>query len=209
MKSIEVVGRTVDEAITEALDKLEAQRDEVEVAVLDEGSKGFFGLLGSKQARVRVSKKTPSVEEKLEAAKEFVDLLVEKMGSPASVQGRIEDQSIKLDVEGDDLGLLIGRRGQTLDSLQYITNLAVNRQGGEWVRILIDIGEYRAKREETLAYLARKSALKAESTGKRVALEAMNAAERRIVHRALQDFEGVETESEGQDPYRRVVVFPK
>lgn len=133
-------------------------------------------------------------------------------GFAADVAGTVEDGSIKLEISGDDLGLLIGRRGgQTLDSLQYITTLAVNRQGGEWVRILLDIGEYRAKREETIRYLARKSAEKASLTGgRRVPLEPMNAAERRIVHQAVQEFDGVETESEGQDPpHRRVVVLPK
>ena len=209
MRTIEVAARTVDEAVTEALEKLQVQLDEVEVTVLDEGSKGFLGLLGSKMARVVVSTKPPIEGVKLEAALEFVKELLEKMGFAADVAGTVEDGSIKLEISGDDLGLLIGRRGQTLDSLQYITTLAVNRQGGEWVRILLDIGEYRAKREETIRYLARKSAEKASLTGRRVPLEPMNAAERRIVHQAVQEFDGVETESEGQDPHRRVVVLPK
>lgn len=209
MRSIEVAARTVDEAVTEALEKLQVQRDEVEVTVLDEGSKGFLGLLGSKMARVVVSKRPPIEEVKLEAALEFVQRLLEKMGFSAELAGTIEEGSIKLEIKGKDLGLLIGRRGQTLDSLQYLTTLAVNRQGGEWVRILLDIGEYRAKREETIRYLARKSAEKASLTGRRVPLEPMNAAERRIVHQAVQGFEGVETQSEGKDPHRRVVVLPK
>ncbi|HHY15578.1 MAG TPA: protein jag [Firmicutes bacterium] len=209
MRTIEVAARTVDEAVAEALEKLQVQLDEVEVTVLDEGSKGFLGLLGSKMARVVVSTKPPIEGVKLEAALEFVKELLEKMGFAADVAGTVEDGSIKLEISGDDLGLLIGRRGQTLDSLQYITTLAVNRQGGEWVRILLDIGEYRAKREETIRYLARKSAEKASLTGRRVPLEPMNAAERRIVHQAVQEFDGVETESEGQDPHRRVVVLPK
>ena len=99
--------------------------------------------------------------------------------------------------------MLIGRRGQTLESLQYITSLAVNRQGGDWIRINLDIGDYRAKREETLRSLAQRAAMKVESTGRRVALDAMNAAERRIVHQELQEFGGVITQSEGQEPYRR------
>ncbi len=209
MKTIEVAARTVDEAVAEALEKLQVQLDEVEVTVLDEGSKGFLRLLGSKMARVAVSKKPPIEEVKLEAALEFIKRLLEKMGFSAEVDGSVEDGSIKLDINGKDLGLLIGRRGQTLDSLQYLTTLAVNRQGGEWVRILLDIGEYRAKREETIRYLARKSAEKASLTGRRVPLEPMNAAERRIVHQAVQGFDGIETQSEGQEPHRRVVVLPK
>lgn len=209
MRSIEVAARTVEEAITEALEKLQVQRDEVEISVLDEGSKGFFGLLGSKMARVVVTKSLPIEEVKLEAALEFVKELLQQMDFAAEVTGAIEEESVKIEINGEDLGLLIGRRGQTLDSLQYLTTLAVNRQGGEWVRIVLDIGEYRAKREETIRYLARKSAEKASLTGRRVPLEPMNAAERRIVHQAVQDFAGVETQSEGQDPHRRVVVLPK
>ena len=131
------------------------------------------------------------------------------MGFSSEVTGAVEDECIKLDVTGENLGLLIGRRGETLDSLQYLIGLAVNRQGGKWVRILLDGGEYRAKRIETIRYLARKSAEKASLTGRRIPLEPMNAAERRIVHQAVKDFADVETVSEGEDPHRRVVVMPK
>ena len=131
------------------------------------------------------------------------------MGFSSEVTGVVEDECIKLDVTGENLGLLIGRRGETLDSLQYLIGLAVNRQGGKWVRILLDVGEYRAKRIETIRYLARKSAEKASLTGRRIPLEPMNAAERRIVHQAVKDFADVETVSEGEDPHRRVVVMPK
>lgn len=209
MKSIEVVARTVDEAITEALTKLEAAREDVDVTVLDEGSKGFLGLIGSKQARVRVDKKQPGHETKLEAAMKFLEELLKKMDIPAFVQGTSDEDSVELQVSGDDLGILIGRRGQTLDSLQYITSLAVNRQGGEWIRVNLDIGDYRAKREETLRSLAHRAAVKVETSGRRIALEPMNAAERRIVHHELQDFSGILTQSEGQDPHRRVVILPK
>lgn len=209
MKSIEVAARTVEEAVAEALEKLQAEQDEVEVTVLDEGSKGFLGLLGSKQARVLVTKKLPVEEVKLEAALKFTKELLESMGFSSEVTGVVEDECIKLDVTGENLGLLIGRRGETLDSLQYLIGLAVNRQGGKWVRILLDVGEYRAKRIETIRYLARKSAEKASLTGRRIPLEPMNATERRIVHQAVKDFADVETVSEGEDPHRRVVVMPK
>ncbi len=209
MKSIEVCARTVEEAIAEALDKLQVGRDEVEISVLDEGTKGFLGLLGSKQARVLVRKKASIREIKRETGVEFLEELLEKMGFAATVDGTLGEGCIELKIDGEDQGLLIGRRGQTLDSIQYITTLAVNRQGGEWVRFRVDTGDYRARREDTLRHLARRSASKVESTGRRVELEPMNAAERRIVHRALQDFAGVKTQSEGQDPHRRVVVFPK
>ena len=209
MKSIEVVARTVDEAIAEALRALNVEREDVEVTVLEEGNKGFLGILGSKQAKVRVDKKIPEYEVKLEAAVEFLQELLGHMDLAPEVSGQADEESINLRIDGDDLGILIGRRGQTLDSLQYITSLAVNRQGGEWMRINLDIGEYRAKREETLRSLAQRAAMKAESSNRRVALDPMNAAERRIVHQELQGFPGVITQSEGQDPYRRVIILPE
>lgn len=209
MKSIEVVARTVEEAIAEALRELQVGRDEVEVTVLEEGNKGFLGILGSKQAKVRVEKKTPEYEIKLEKALAFLRDLLHHMGLDPVITGQANEESVDLHIQGDDLGILIGRRGQTLESLQYITSLAVNRQGGEWMRINLDIGDYRAKREETLRSLAQRAAMKVEASGRRVALDAMSAAERRIVHQELQNFEGVMTQSEGQDPYRRVVILPE
>ncbi len=209
MKSIEVVARSVDEAIAEALQELNADRDDVQIEILDEGNKGFLGILGSKQAKVRVELIEKPEANKLEAALEFTRELLSKMGISAEVQGEEDSESIKLQIDGDDLGILIGRRGQTLDSLQYIVSLAVNRQTeGEWNRIQIDVGDYRVRREESLRSLASRAASKVEKNGRRLALDAMNAAERRIIHQALQDFPGVETRSEGQDPYRRVVILP-
>lgn len=209
MKSIEVIARTVDEAIAEALRELHVERDDVEITVLEEGNKGFLGILGSKQAKVLVAKKELEHEAKLAKALEFIRELFHEMGLEPEVTGEANEESVNLNIQGDDLGILIGRRGQTLDSLQYITSLAVNRQGGEWMRINLDIGDYRAKREETLRSLAQRAAMKVESSGRRVALDAMNAAERRIVHQELQNFTGVVTQSEGQDPYRRVVILPE
>lgn len=209
MKSIEVVARTMDEAIAEALRELQVEREDVEITVLEEGNKGFLGILGSKQAKVRVEKKIPEYEVKLEKALEFVKELLAHMGLSPEVVGQADEESVNLHIQGDDLGILIGRRGQTLDSLQYITSLAVNRQGGDWIRINLDIGDYRSKREETLRSLAQRAAMKVESSGRRVALDPMNAAERRVVHQELQEFKGIITQSEGQDPYRRVVILPE
>lgn len=208
MKTIEVVARTVDEAITEALQKLQAERDQVEITILDEGNKGFLGI-GSKQAKIRVDKKPSVYEVKQRAAIEFVTELLKQMDVAAEVSATGDGDTIEVQIQGEDLGILIGRRGQTLDSLQYITSLAVNRQGGDWMRVNLDIGDYRAKREDTLRSLAQRAAMKVEATGRRLALDAMNAAERRIVHQELQEFPGVITQSEGQDPYRRVVILPK
>lgn len=209
MKSVEVEARTVEEAIADALQKLDAERDQVEITILEEGNKGFLGILGTKLARVLVEKKPPMHEVKLERAIHFTTELLEQMDVQGRVEGEADEESVQLQILGEDLGILIGRRGQTLDSLQYLISLAVNRQGGDWMRINLDIGDYRAKRHETLRSLAERAARKVEETGRRVALDAMNAAERRIVHQALQGFDGVVTQSEGQEPYRRVVVLPK
>lgn len=209
MKSVEVEARTVEEAIADALQKLDAERDQVEITILEEGNKGFLGILGTKLARVLVEKKPPMHEVKLERAIQFTTELLEQMDVQGRVEGEADEESVQLQILGEDLGILIGRRGQTLDSLQYLISLAVNRQGGDWMRINLDIGDYRAKRHETLRSLAERAARKVEETGRRVALDAMNAAERRIVHQALQGFDGVVTQSEGQEPYRRVVVLPK
>ncbi|HHY09566.1 MAG TPA: protein jag [Firmicutes bacterium] len=208
MKSIEVAARTVEEAIDEALQKLEAKKEHVDITVLDEGNKGFLGIIGSKQARIRAEVR-PNHELKKEAALQFLEALFAKMGVETSITGKSDEEAVSLQVTGSDLGILIGRRGQTLNSLQYITNLAVNRQGGQWIRINLDIGSYRLKREETLRTLAQRLAVKAETTGRRVALDPMNPAERRIVHKELQGFSGVETHSEGDDPHRRVIILPK
>ncbi len=208
MNSVEVVGRTVEEAVEEALVQLEAERDQVEITVLEEGAKGLFGILGSKQAKVLV-KKRPNHELKLESAKAFVEKLLDKMEINASVEGRSDEEAVNLEITGEDLGILIGRRGQTLDAFQYLVGLAINREGGEWIRIIIDVEGYRQRREETLRALARRLASKAETTGRRVALDPMNALERRIIHQELQTYEGVDTHSEGREPYRRVIIVPE
>lgn len=209
MKAIEVEARTVDEAIADALQQLQATEDEVEITVLEEGNKGFLGILGSKLAKVRVTKKPPLHEVKLERALEFTRELLEHMHISGVVEGEADEEAVSLRVTGDDLGILIGRKGQTLDSLQYLISLAVNRQGGDWIRINLDIGDYKAKKAESLRTLAQRAARRVADTGRRVALDAMSAAERRIVHKELQTFPGVMTQSEGQEPYRRVVVLPK
>jgi len=209
MRSVEVEARTVDEAVEEALARLGASRDEVKVTVLEEGSKGLFGILGSKQAKVLVEKLPAAHERKLEKTIEFLNELLLKMGVSAQVNGTSDEETINIEITGDDLGTLIGRRGQTLDAIQYLTGLAVNRQSSdEWHRIVIDVEGYRARRTETLRSLAQRLGAKAVSTGRRVALDPMNAAERRIIHQELQSFEGVETHSEGREPYRRVIIVP-
>lgn len=208
MKSVEISARSVEEAIEEGLSRLQSARDDVNISVLEEGSKGLFGLLGSKQARVRLEI-NPTIQWKGKAAEKFLKELLRRMDIEAEVQVAVNEDRIDVDITGENLGLLIGRRGQTLDSLQYIVGLAVNREGGDWVRVMVDVEGYRSRREETLRSLARRLAGKSTATGRRVALDPMNAMDRRIVHSELQIIDGVDTHSEGKDPYRRVIIVPK
>ncbi len=212
MKSVEKSARTVDEAVEDALRELETTKDQVEIEVLEEATKGLLGLLGSKPARVRVTlhdTHESKLESKAQQTAQFVEELLAKMDIPVQISASVKEDMIFVDIQGENLGLLIGRRGQTLDSLQYLTALAVNRGDDDWTRIVVDVEGYRERREETLRGLARRLAEKASSSHRRVVLDPMNALERRIVHHELQSFDGVETHSEGKDPYRRVVILPE
>lgn len=209
MKSVEISARSVEEAIEQGLIELGATRDEVEITILDEGKQGFLGIIGSKQAKVKLELRF-SIKNKAEAAENYMANVLKHMEIEAKIESAVDnDEDVKLAINGENLGLLIGRRGQTLDALQYLTNMAVNRQGGDWVRVNVDIEGYRSRREETLKSLAERLASKVQTSGRRVALDPMTGLERRIIHSELQEFPGVETHSEGRDPYRRVIIVPK
>lgn len=209
MRSVEIIARSVEEAIDEGLEKLGANRDEVEITVLDEGNKGLFGILGAKQAKVRLEFKV-NTKYKSQAAKEYLQEVLRLMKVEADIHVEIVDEeNIRLAVYGENLGLLIGRRGQTLDALQYLVSMAANREGSNWVRIIMDVEGYRSRRENTLKSLAHRLAAKAIDSGRRVALDPMTALERRIIHTELQANPDVETHSEGREPYRRVIIVPK
>lgn len=273
MRVVEAAGRTVDEAVRDALRQLGVGRDQVEIEILEEGSKGLFGLLGSRRARVRVELKpgvevpvfegpsfvedgfddveeadetpvTPPaprhkvgqgrrddegdgpaadgtrrplsrdelqiIEEKLDIARQFVAGVLERLEVDAALELRLDDDGLgHIHIVGEELGLVIGRRGQTLDALQFLANQVANKQRGVWARIVIDAGGYRERRAEALEALAGRMADRALRQGRKVSLEPMNAFERRIVHLSLADDDGVETYSEGEDPHRRVVIVPR
>lgn len=203
MKSIEMTGRTVEDAVRSALSELKLTEDRVEVEVLEEGSKGLFKLIGAKPARVRVKVKRDYIYE----AKTFIRDVLNSMGIKAEIKIKEEENVLKVNLVGPDMGIIIGYRGETLDSLQYLVSLVVNKdQENEYKRVVLDTENYRAKREETLKRLASKTAYKVRKTGKSFRLEPMNPYERRIIHSALQNDQYVETFSEGEEPYRRVVV---
>lgn len=257
-------GKSVDEAVREALKELNISREKAEIEILDEGQKGFLGLIGSKDATVKVwpredetksilneifneeieteksqeavhedveleiennevsteevqevidvEEDTRSIEEEnqeiLDAAREFISKILDTFELENSVEMELKDNVLTINVNGDEnrLGILIGKRGVTLDSIQYILNLIVNKKSSRYIRVNLDSSGYREKRKETLINLAKKMANKVTKTGRSVKLEPMNSYERKIIHTALQDYEGVLTHSEGKDPFRKVVI---
>lgn len=230
--TLEIIAPTIEEAINKGLEQLGVSRDAVEEEVLDPGSRGLFGL-GSRQARVRLKLKT--VEEKVEqavaavqpvknegedhplqVARQVVEELVQKMHVPARVTAHYvpsddpkEQPTIMVDIQGDDLSILIGRRADTLGALQYITSLIMGRELGEWHPLLIDVQGYRSRRERQLRQLARRMAEQAVNSGRKQMLEPMPASERRIVHMELRSHTQVTTESVGEEPYRKVTIVLK
>lgn len=203
MKYIDITGRTVDEAIKNALKELNVTEDKVKIDILDQGNKGLFNLIGSRPAKIRVTVKKDYGSE----AREFLREVLNSMGIKAEIRIREEQDALKIILAGPEMGLLIGYRGETLDSLQYLVSLVINKDHEEeYKRVILDTENYRQKREETLKRLALKIANKARRTRKVVKLEPMNPYERRVIHSVLQNDPEVKTYSEGEEPYRRVVV---
>jgi spoIIIJ-associated protein len=228
--SLEVIAPSVEEAIAQGAEELGLPEEELEVEVLDEGSKGFLGL-GTRQVRVRLTvriegqlEETPQDEEPpkmddeeaVRIAHETVEELLHRMGIQAKVAaqwGKLEPpgriRPLLIDIRGDDLSILIGRRGETLSALQYITRLIVGKELKRPVAVVIDIEGYRARREGQLRRLARKIAEQAIETGRTMNLEPMPANERRIIHIELKDNPKVETLSIGEGNRRKVTVIPQ
>ncbi|WP_227763547.1 RNA-binding cell elongation regulator Jag/EloR [Zhaonella formicivorans] len=205
MKSIEITAKTVEDAIDTALKELKVQREDVEVEVLEEPSKGLFGILGSRMAKVKVSiKETPG-----QLAAEFLNNVLQKMGMKVTIDSKQHNDYLYLTISGSNLGILIGRRGETLDSLQYLTNLVANRQSKNRVHVVLDIENYRRRREQTLVKLAQRLSDRVKRTGNSITLEPMNPHERRIIHTALQNDTAVHTFSQGEEPFRKVTIALK
>lgn len=241
-------GTDIDTAVELALADLKLTIDEVDVTVLEEPSRGFFGI-GSKLALVRVEKKktqevkepekkekktvekaekaqtqktaTPKKEEikkEIEVKEEnlvpcedhealrFLKEVIKEMGLDLDITAKKSENSLYLDIQGKDSGTIIGKRGQTLDAIQYLTSLVANKESEVYTRVVVDAENYRAKREKTLEALANRLANKVVKTKRSVKLEPMNPYERKVIHAALHDHPKVVTRSEGQDPYRRVVI---
>lgn len=205
MKVLERSGRSVETAVEEALRELGMRRDRVEVEVLEESSRGFFGILGSRPARVRVLVK----ETIADRARNFLEEVVGAMGVEAHITIEENEYGIDIDLEGRNLGVLIGKRGETLNALQYLVNVTVNKNQQERKRIFLDVGGYRKKREDTLVGLANRLAEKAKRRGRNVVLEPMNPQERRIIHNTLRGRDDIFTFSEGEDPFRKIIIAPR
>ena len=206
MEFIEISAKNVDDAITQATVQLGITSDQLEYEVLDKGSTGFLGI-GSKNAVIKARKKFSIDENVVEFLSSIFDAM--KMEVEILVAVNEEEHIIEVELKGDDMGILIGKRGQTLDSLQYLTNLAINKHSDEYYKVKIDTEDYRKRRKETLENLAKNNAYKVKRTKRPVSLEPMNPFERRIIHSALQNDRYVTTHSEGDEPYRHVVVTLK
>jgi len=203
MKVIEMTGKTIEEAINHGLKELNTSKDKVEIKVIDEGSKGFLNFIGTRPARIEMKLKKDYEKE----VRDFLESILKSMNVEANINIKEKKDVIKIDLSGSDMGIIIGYRGETLDSLQYLVSLVINKdQSCDYKRVILDTENYRDKREETLKKLARRLGHKVRETGRPVKLEPMNPYERRIIHSELQNNNYVETYSEGEEPFRKVVI---
>jgi spoIIIJ-associated protein len=202
----EITAKTVDEALTTAMFELGTTIENIEYEVIEKETSGFLGMFG-KPAKIKVRMKMTTES----SAKKFLVDVFNAMGIKASTEVKYdqENATIEINVDGDEMGVLIGKRGQTLDSLQYLVSLVINKNSDNYIKVKLDTENYRARRKETLENLAKNIAFKVKRTRKPVSLEPMNPYERRIIHSALQNDKYVETYSEGEEPYRRVVINVK
>lgn len=206
MEFIEVTGKTVEDALTEASVQLGTTSDKIEYEVVEKGSTGFLGI-GSKDAVIKVRLKASTQD----LVKEFLSSVFDAMKMEVEIIVNVSEENklVEVELKGDDMGVLIGKRGQTLDSLQYLTSLSLNKHSDNYYRVKVDTEDYRKRRKETLENLASNIAYKVKKTKCSVSLEPMNPFERRVIHSALQNDKYVTTHSEGEEPYRHVVVTLK
>jgi len=208
MEMITVTAKTVEDAITQASVQLGVSSDKIQYEIVEKGSLGLLGgLIGAKPAIIR-AKRVETIDEK---AVEFLNSVFDSMGIIVEVEAKMneEEKELEINLSGEEMGILIGKRGQTLDSLQYLVSLVVNKDSSEYLRVKLDTENYRERRKETLETLAKNIAYKVKRTRRSVSLEPMNPYERRIIHSALQNDKYVFTRSEGEEPFRHVVISLK
>lgn len=230
MKDVTISGKSIVDALQSALQTLNTSEDKVSVEVIEEPKKGFLGLIGSKPATIRVTliEETEApraliVEEEekvaeapfdeqdiiIKVASAYIKQIIEEMDSAIDIKAtQIDSRNYHIQLSGDKIGVIIGKRGQTLNALQYLVNIVANQQADHSVRMVLDAGDYRKKREEALVMLAQRNAIRAMKINQRVKLDPMPAFERRIIHAALQKNTHVHTVSEGIEPHRYIVIHP-
>ncbi|WP_027964579.1 RNA-binding cell elongation regulator Jag/EloR [Halalkalibacillus halophilus] len=205
MREITASGQTVEEAKENALKQLNLNEEQVIVDVIDEGKRGILGMFGSKRAYVKVTEK----EDALQTGKTYLLDVAHEMGiENIDIEVSQQEQEMKFDFVGDKLGMLIGKRGQTINALQYLTNLVVNKNQETYFTVVVDAENYRQRRQDTLENLANNLAKKATRLNQEVKIEPMPSFERKVIHTALHDHSEVSTYSDGRDPHRRVVIKP-
>lgn len=204
MKQITATGQSVEEAVESALAQLNTSRDRAEIKIVDEGKKGFLGLFGSRQAVVNVTLRPDAIEE----AVKYLTNVSEKMGVSVKVDVHQNGKDVTFQLSGEKIALLIGKRGQTLNSLQYLTQLVTNRYSKHYLNITVDAEDYRKRRNDTLIQLAERMAAQAVRSGKEVSLEPMPSYERKVIHTTLMNDPKIKTTSSGTEPYRHLVITP-
>ncbi|NSL52357.1 RNA-binding cell elongation regulator Jag/EloR [Calidifontibacillus erzurumensis] len=198
-------GQTVDEAIENALKELNVAKEKVEVSIIDEGKKGIFGVFGSRPAIVKLKVNINPMEE----AKTYLENVIAQMGVTADVEAVENGKELTLNISGADIAKLIGKRGQTLNALQYLVQIVANKYSNDYITVIVDAENYRMRRRETLENLATRLAAKAKKTKTKVVLEPMPSFERKIIHSVLSEVEGVSTVSDGVEPNRHIIIIPE
>lgn len=204
MREMTASGQTVEEAVQRALEQLETTRDQVEIDIIDEGKRGFLGIFGSKLAIVNVQR----VKDQIKETEKFIMELTRNMNVDVELTTTVNNKDVVFELTGEKIALLIGKRGATLNALQYLIQLVLNKDGKQFYRVTLDAEGYRGRRRETLESLALKMADKAKRLNKKVALEPMPAFERKIIHGQLQGRKDVSTYSAGVEPHRYLVIKP-
>ena len=202
MQEVIATAKTAEEAIEQGLKELNKEREQVQIEILETPVKGLFGIFGQKDARVRLTIN----DDPAQKVKEFLEQILEKMGLTGTVEATVVDTRVEAEVSGENMGMIIGRRGETLDAIQQMAQLFLNKETDQFYKVTVDTESYRKKREEALINLANGLAKKVMRTRKEVVLEPMKSYERRIIHTALQGYQKIRTHSIGEDPNRKLVV---
>jgi len=202
VREITASGQTVDEAVQSALEQLNTTKDHVNVQVIDEGKKGLLGIFGAKPAIVKVT----LAKSQIEKAEEYLRDLIKQMNLVINISKTVDGHHVTFNLDGEKIALIIGKRGQTLNALQYLVHLIINRSGEDYYTVTLDAEGYRGRRRKTLEMLAMRMAEKAKRLNRKVALDPMPAFERKIIHSTLQQKENIKTYSSGEEPHRHIVI---